>query len=139
MAHFLCPFEKAILSAQAHCELSTRTVVAERMNAGCREEQAARDCRALFDLLKDRSRFALKTPAASAPLPFGKLMKVMVGGLRGLELLLHPEWEGAAMVSNIHALVNEAQDRYGDLESLPFETLVRSIVTEPGRRPAKKK
>jgi hypothetical protein len=130
-----CPFEKAILSAQANCELSTRKVVAERMNAGCRSDLASQKCHVLLELLKERSRFAIKlTDTATERLPFGKLMKVMVGGLRGLEAVLHPERAGMASVTNVHALVNEAQNRYGNLESLPYQEIVRSVVTHQGRR-----
>lgn len=131
-----CPFEKAILSAQCTCELSTRRVVAERLNAGCRDASAAQDCVTLLELLKERARFTLRIADASpARLPFGKLMKVMVGGLRGLEGALYPVRAGATPIDNVHALVEEAKGRYGDLAALPFQDIIKAVAAhEPRRR-----
>ncbi len=85
-----CPFEKAILSVRCTCELSTRRVVAERMNAGCRDVAAARQCRTLLALLHERARFAVKADGPVESLPFGKKMKLMVGGLTGLQAAISP-------------------------------------------------
>jgi hypothetical protein len=129
-----CPFEKAILSARCNCELSTRRVVAERMNAGCRDSQAARRCRELLGLLHERARFALKSAGPVETLPFGKKMKVMVGGLSGLQAVMDP---GAPPepVGNVHRLVTAAAERYGGLERLPYAEIVKSIQATAGRRP----
>jgi hypothetical protein len=121
-----CPFEKPILSAQCGCEYATRNVVAERMTVGCRSAIAHNNCRLLFDMLKERSRFALKVTDSWAELPFGKQMRVMVGGLTGLQRVLHPD--AAPHPDNVHALVCEAQERFGALESLPFDEIVRSVT-----------
>jgi hypothetical protein len=130
-----CPFEKPILSAQCGCELSTRELYAERMNAGCRSDVAAHNCRVLLALLMERSRFALRLADRGAPLPFGKQMKVMVGGLLGLQRVLHAGQSDAdEVVANVHGLVVEAHARYGGLESLPYQEIVRSVAAYQGRR-----
>jgi len=129
-----CPFEKAILSVRCTCELSTRRVVAERMNAGCRDAGAARRCRDLLVMLYDRSRFTLKATGPIESLPFGKKMKVMVGGLSGLQAILEPA-SPAEPVNNVHALVTSAIDRFGSIDSLPYQEIVKAIHAAAGRRP----
>jgi len=129
-----CPFEKAILSVRCTCELSTRQVVAERMNAGCREADAARQCRELLATLHERSRFALKAPGPIETLAFGKKMKVMVGGLSGLQALMNPV-APAEPVENVHGLLTAAVGRFGSIEHLPYQDIVKAIRATAGRRP----
>ena len=129
-----CPFEKAILSVRCTCELSTRRVVAERMNAACRDAAAARQCRTLLALLHERARFAVKAAGPVESLPFGKKMKVMVGGLTGLQAVISPA-APATPVENVYRLVTTAVERFGDLERLPYDEIVQTIRTTPGRPP----
>jgi hypothetical protein len=133
MADARCPFEKPILSAQCGCENATHNVVAERMTVGCRSPFAHNNCQLLLAMLRERSRFALKITDPWQDLPFGKQMRVMVGGLAGLQRILHPD--AAARPDNIHALVCAAQQRFGALEALPFDEIVRAVTAfQPRRR-----
>ena len=128
-----CPFEKAILSAQCACELATRFSVAEQLGVNCRSGIARNNCTTLLALMRERARFALKVTDTADHLPFGKEMKVMIGGLIGLQGLILTE-QGAARVSNIHALVQQAQEKYTSLESLPYQEIVKSITAFQGKR-----
>lgn len=127
MEHVRCPFEKAILSAQCGCEHSTRQVIAERMNAGCRSPAAAQRCHQWLELVRQRSRFTLKVTGADDVLPFGKLMKVVAGGLLGLQRVVEPQTVEDTRVANVHALLERAVTRHGSLEALPFQEIVRSV------------
>ncbi|MBI5782505.1 MAG: hypothetical protein HZA69_02050 [Gammaproteobacteria bacterium] len=122
-----CPFEKAILSAPCACELATRFSVAEQMGVNCRSGIARNNCATLLALMRERARFALKVTDTSDRLPFGKEMKVMIGGLIGLQGLLMTESD-ATRVNNIHALVQQAQEKYSSLESLLYQEIVKSIT-----------
>lgn len=133
MDHGRCPYEKAILSAQCACELATRFSVAEQMGVNCRSGIARNNCITLLALMRNRARFALKVTDTSESLPFGKEMKVMIGGLVGLQGLLAPEPD-AGRVGNIHALVREAQEKYGSLGALPYQEIVKSITAYQTRR-----
>ncbi len=90
-----CPFEKAILGAQCACEMATRFSVAEQMGVECRSDIARNNCAMLLGFMRERARFALKVTDTSVSLPFGKEMKVMLGGLIGLQRQMTPD-EGAA-------------------------------------------
>lgn len=128
-----CPFEKAILSVQCDCELATRFSIAEQIGVNCRSGIARNNCAILLALMRERARFALKVTDTSDSLPFGKEMKVMIGGLIGLQGLLKTE-QGATRVSNIHALVQRAQEKYTSLESLPYQEINKSITTFQNKR-----
>ncbi|MBI3778317.1 MAG: hypothetical protein HY274_05315 [Gammaproteobacteria bacterium] len=128
-----CPFEKAILGAQCACEMAARFSVAEQMGVECRSDLARNNCAMLLGFMRERARFALKVTDSSASLPFGKEMKVMLGGLIGLQRQMAPE-EGVARVQNIHALVQQAQAAYGSLETLPYQEIVKSIASFQSKR-----
>jgi hypothetical protein len=129
-----CPFEKAILSAQCACEMATRFSVAEQMGVECRSDIARNNCATLLVFMCERARFVLKVTDTSAGLPFGKEMKVMFGGLTGLQRQMATEEGAAARVQNIHALVQQAQAAYGSLEALPYQEIVKSIAAFQGKR-----
>lgn len=127
-----CPYEKAILSAQCACKMATRFSVAEQMGVNCRSHLARNNCITLLALMRSRARFALKVTDTSHNLPFGKEMKVMIGGLTGLQGLI--ETSSDPEVHNIHALVQLAQQKYGSLDSIPYHEIVKSITAFQSRR-----
>ncbi len=177
-----CPFEKAILSAQCSCEMADRFSVAEQMGVECRSDLARNNCATLLGLMRECARFALKVTDTSDSLPFGKEMKVMIGGLIGLQRLMTTAEGGAAAtpfrgevaapsrdeapskgdagpprethslsrpattaegacttrgggrVQNIHALVQQAQEVYGSLGTLPYQEIVKSIAAFQSKR-----
>jgi len=130
-----CPFEMAILGPQCGCEKSTQFSVAEQMSVACTSDIARNNCQTLLTLMRDRARFALKVTDTSGVLPFGKEMRVMIGGLLGLQRVLFPEDSpNNNKVENIYALVNRAQACHGSLESLPYQEVVKSITRYQGRR-----
>ena len=137
MDHGRCPFEKAILSAQCACEMASRYSVAEQIGVECRSELARNNCAILLGIMRERARFALKVTDTSELLPFGKEMKVMIGGLIGLQRLMTAEAGAAARVTNIHALVQQAQQVYGSLGTLPYQEIVKSIAAYQSKRRGK--
>ena len=128
-----CPFEKAVLSAQCACELATRFSIAQQMGVNCRSGIARNNCTTLLALMRERARFALKMTDTSDRLPFGKEMKVMIGGLIGMQRLIQTE-QDATRVNNIHALVQQAQEKYTSLEALPYQEIVKFITTFQNKR-----
>jgi len=129
-----CPFEKAILGTQCACEMASRFSVAEQMGVECRSDIARNNCATLLAFMRERARFALKVTDTSAGLPFGKEMKVMLGGLIGLQRQMATGEVAAVRVQNIHALVQQAQAAYGSLDALPYQEIVKSIATFQGKR-----
>jgi hypothetical protein len=127
-----CPFEKAILSARCECEMATRFSIAEQMGVECRSAFACSNCMILLGFMRENARFALKLKDTSGHLAFGKEMKVMIGGLIGLQRLISEDDGGR--VGNVHALVQQAQAAYGSLKSLPYQEIVKSIAAFQTKR-----
>lgn len=128
-----CPFEKAILSGQCQCAQAARAALGEHLGVGCRSAPAQLNCTALLAQLRDRARFALKVTHAEEPLPFGKELKLALGGLWGLKRALNPQATDDR-VDDIHGLVAAAQAAYGRLDKLPYEDIVKSIAAQQLRR-----
>ncbi len=128
-----CPFEKAILSTHCACELATRFSIAERTGVECRSDIARNNCVTLLNLMRERARFALKVTDTAGALAFGKEMKVMIGGLLGLQRQINPE-QNADGVADIHALVQQAQMVYGSLPNLPYQQIIKYITAYQSKR-----
>jgi len=128
-----CPFEKAITSAQCRCELAERYAIAERLGVQCTSTLAVANCRTLLALVRSHSRFALKVTDTAANLPFGKELKIMIGGVLGLQHVL-TAGAPADGVDNIHGLVQQAQARFGSLSDLPYQEIVKSVAAYQPRR-----
>lgn len=128
-----CPFEKAILSVRCGCEMATRYSIAEQMGVECLSDIACNNCTMLLGIMREKARFALKLTDTSGHLAFGKEMKIILGGLIGLQRLMTADQE-ATGVPDIHALVRQAQATYGSLELLPYQEIVKSIAAFQGKR-----
>lgn len=129
-----CPFEKPILSGQCGCELAARSAYGEQLRVRCRSAIACTNCRTLLELLRERARFTLKLADPSAPMPFGKELRLMMGGLVGLQRALGRGGSDRVAVADVHQLVQEAQARYGQLDRLPFQEIVKTIAAFRSRR-----
>jgi hypothetical protein len=123
-----CPFEKALLICQCACREARRVNIAERLAVNCLAARAQSDCSLLLELLRRNSAFALKLTHPDEVLPHAKYVKVQCGGLLGLQAALWPEQVGEAQVADIRGLVLEAQGRFGSLQELPYNEIVRGIA-----------
>lgn len=131
MDHARCPFEKVILGAYAGCAKARRFAIAERMGVECTSDIALNNCRTLIKLVRENARFALKVTDTTERLPFGKEMKIMVGGLAGLEIVVHGQTEkqpGQLDIRDIHDLVQAAQAAFGSLTALPYPEIMKSVA-----------
>lgn len=129
--HARCPFEKVILGAYAGCEKAQRFAIAERMGVECTSDIALNNCLTLLRLMRECSRFALKVTDTSERMPFGKEMKVVIGGLIGLENALHPAGKKTDKpeVKDIYRLIREAQETYTSLALLPYQEIMKSVAS----------
>lgn len=128
-----CVFERALLTGRCGCRCHRRLLLAEREAAACEVPAAQARCAALLEVLRDKARFALGLTGVAGPLPFGKEIKVQAGGLLGLQAARYPD-RAAGRVEDVDALLEEALARYGGLDRLPIEAMVRHIVHYRPRR-----
>jgi len=90
-------------------------------------------CGAWLELLRPRAQFALQLTQVSGPLPHGKEMRVQCGGLKGLQALDAPE-VADPQVSDVAGLLAAAAERFGTLEAVPFQDVVKFIAQFQLRR-----
>lgn len=129
-----CAFEKAILSRRCACALEDKRYVAEREMVACQLPQEREKCDELLALLRQGSAFALKLTHIAPKLSYAQEVKVQCGGLLGIQ----HEMNGADEVSDVHALVEEARQKFGSFEEIPYSRIVQSIVNyQVRKRPAK--
>jgi hypothetical protein len=129
-----CIFEKAINSRRCTCDQSARFCLADREGVGCNSDIGNRRCIELLDSMRRNARFSLQLTRAEGPLPHNKEIRVQTGGLLGLQKLLRPELANSDTVVDIHGLVEQAISEYRQLEALPYDRIVQSIVSFQGRK-----
>ncbi|MCB1763201.1 MAG: hypothetical protein KDI27_08715, partial [Gammaproteobacteria bacterium] len=66
-------------------------------------------------------------------LPHAKVMRIQIGGLKGLYLLLHQVDRPPAVVDDIYLLVEQAANRFNGLDRLPFSEIIRQVAAYQGR------
>ncbi|MBE0472622.1 hypothetical protein [Rhodoferax sp.] len=125
-----CVFAKAILAGCASCSLARHQALAEREVVACSQKVAHINCSTLKDLLYERATFALRLPRPASEIPHLKAMKLVCGGLQGLQAAL------AAPKPDVHAMVQSAQSRHDSLLDLPWQAIVVHIAAWQMRRRA---
>jgi len=128
-----CLFEKSILSGQCGCALAERFCLAEREGVHCRSDEAQQQCQNLIRLLRQHSRFTLKSSDETGTLPHAKAIRLQVGGLRGLHASLHDQQPPASSIKDIHDLINKAAETFNGLDHLPFQEIIKQIAAYKGR------
>jgi hypothetical protein len=130
-----CVFTKALLARSAVCECSRRRSVGERDVVECNSPTAMLNCTTLAALLHERARFALHLPRPGQPLMHAKAMRLHCGGIQALQDALHDRGASGAAPADIHQLVGAAQQRFGSLTELPWQSIVDGLVQWQPRRP----
>lgn len=130
--HTPCVYQKAILTARCACSHAQKLNIAEREAVACEFAEARVQCQSLYDAFIEKARFALQKLGES-PLTHAESIKVQVGGIAGLQEILGDE----APVPQVGQLTMKAFLEYPDLEGLPIEVIVRSIVHCKVRRKRK--
>lgn len=129
-----CVYEKAINSRRCTCQSSHRFNLADREGVACQSEQHHQRCQQLIKLMRKNAAFALKLPEADgSPLPHAKELKVQIGGLQGLMELVNAPGTQTEQVENIAGVISSCVEKFGHLEEIPFNEVVKSITSFEGR------
>lgn len=136
-----CVFERAVLTNQCDCAHAERFCIAEREGVACDSAPGHERCALLLDLMRHQARFALKatTDPAQDAMPYGKAMRVQVGGLRGLHAVAHPDQPPPDNVPDVDGLIEQALRRFGALDALPFADIMPHIAAYRGRTRARRR
>ncbi len=152
-----CYFEKLLLLRYGNCNQAQKLLLAEREAFACNSAPAQQQCLSLIENLRHNARFSLQLTQIDGPLPHAKEIKIQVGGLFGLQQLLAKEnmtqteilydndvkfgVQDRAPIENIFAIVNEAVTQYQQLENIPYNEIVKTIINFnlPDRKRRKKR
>jgi hypothetical protein len=123
-----CAFEKSLLTNQCHCSCAERFCIAEREGVHCLSKTSQERCVFALQLLREQARFALRDNAEQSLLPHGKAIRIQVGGMRGVQAVLQESTENPHEVGDINGLLERAEQKFGNLEGLPFSEIMPSIA-----------
>jgi len=121
-----CVFEKALTNNQCRCSMSKHFWLADREGYACSLAAAAGKCKELLEKLRESARFPLKLTNMAEKLPHNMDIRVQAGGLLGLQQAILPGRRGR-VVADVSGLVNQSIEVCGDLESLPYGEIIKSI------------
>ena len=123
-----CPFEKAILSRTCACRFALRTSVATRLKVQCSSVEGHQDCADILNHIRKHVNFSLGLAHVPNALPQAQAAKLQCGVLIGLQKALDKVAENNR-VNNIYDTVQRALKRYGSLQALPDQDIIRSIAS----------
>ena len=142
IASVRCIFEKALTNHHARCSLAVHFCLADREGYSCTEELSSRKCKEMLAKLRENSTFVLKLHEIKGPLPHNMEIRVQAGGMSGLAKLVSDPIDkvsSTGAVIDIHQLIKRSEDKFGDLENLPFSEIIQSVVQFQGRRRKQRK
>jgi len=135
-----CVFEKALTNNQCKCRFSEHFWLADREGYACTSKEMAADCRHLLEKLRENSRFLLKLHTVGAQLPHNMDIRVQIGGLRGLRAAIgsgEQQSQHDDLITDIRALIEQAEKQYDNMDVLPYSEIVQSIAGFKARRHGK--
>jgi len=127
--HQRCIFEKAILTRQSACHQSHRFCLADREGIACNFELAHQRCSTLLELLRRNANFALGIAKIDSTLPHNKELRIQNGGLLGIKQLLEQDSVTTPPIEDIHHLITTTIESFSSLEAIPYEEVVKCIVS----------
>lgn len=132
-----CIFEKSINARRCACSKSKRFLLAGREGVGCDCADNLQLCTKVLDEIRSKARFSLQLTQIHGVLPHNKEIRVQVGGMQGLRDATLEDNSGKLNVDDISVVINTAIDRFGNVESLPYSEIVKSVAACEGRRKRK--
>ena len=123
-----CIFEKAHTNRRCHCQQRRRFVLATREGIACNSEKSLKRCTEFLNILRDSSRFVLKVTMVNGPLPHNKELRVQAGGTLALQKMLKPD-NNSETTENIDQLLDLALLEYGSLQDIPYNELIKGVLT----------
>ena len=131
-----CVFEKALTNNQCKCRFSKHFWLADREGYACKSQDVAANCCNFLGNLRETSKFLLKLHDVAAQLPHNMEIRVQVGGLRGLRAVLASDAKDS-LISDILALIEQAEKQYDNMDALPYSEIVQSIASFKTQRHGK--
>lgn len=120
-----CPFGDGIRSGELACPRAREVARRDGPGVACDDPAAQSACAALLEGMRAAGLAAFGADDDPARTPASVLLKVQVGGMRGLQGLLA---SGAGPVTDVGGLVSQAALRYGGVRGVPFAELAPEML-----------
>lgn len=129
MEEYKCAFSNTLMTNQFGCEKSEQVTRRGGPDIACTSDAAHQRCEKLFQQMKAAALPAFGVEDDLLSMPHSVLVKIQHGGLLGLQRLLESGAAGSAAVKNVHALVDQAVEKYNDLDAIPCPALVEDMTS----------
>ncbi len=126
MENYKCAFSGTLMGGGFGCDQAEQVIRRGGPDIACQSQTAHERCEELFQRMKAAALPAFGVEDDLLSMPHSVLVKIQFGGLLGLQ---HQEGDNAAVVKNVHALVNQALQKHGDLNSIPYSSLVTEMTS----------
>jgi hypothetical protein len=134
MEEYKCAFCNTLVTNQFGCEKAEQVTRRGGPDIACTSDEAHQRCEQLFQQMKVAALPAFAVEDDLLSMPHSVLVKIQHGGLLGLQRLLDSDAAGSAVVQNVHALVDMAVGKYGNLNVIPCPALVQDMTGYKLRR-----
>ena len=123
-----CLFEKAILSRTCACRYAERNHIGSRPTITCQSSDGHKHCAQMLNYMRKSASFTLGVTYTPSALPHAKATQLQCGGLIGLQNALDKVVQNER-VNDVYGLIQRALKRYGSMQELPEQDIVRSIAS----------
>ncbi len=123
MKKTLCPFSKPIIGNWCQCKHANLDERCAGKMTCLKADLYLAGCYQLVDLFKEKSRFVLGIAHRDDELTHMQLMKIRCGGLKGMQRIMSDTTD----IPDVLQTMEMARQRYGELNTFPFNEIVRDI------------
>ncbi|HEU5339555.1 MAG TPA: hypothetical protein VFU39_09755 [Sulfuricaulis sp.] len=134
MEEYKCAFSNTLVTNQFGCEQGEPVARRGGPDVACKSNDAHRRCEMLFMQMKSVALPAFGVEDDLLTMPHSVLGKIQFGGLLGLQRILQAGATGTSEVKNVHALVALAEEKYNNIEAIPYPVLVTDMTAYKLRR-----
>jgi len=121
-----CPFRATIMTRTFGCEYAEEITRREGPDIACNSNPANRQCVDFFSRLKTDALAELGYEDDLPTMPASVLQQIQFGGLLGLNDAVQGS-SGSETVANIFQLMEQAKQKYHQLEDFPYEDCIAAI------------
>ncbi len=126
MENYKCAFNGTLMGGGFGCDQAEQVIRRAGPDIACQSQAAHERCEQLFQRMKTAALPAFGVEDDLLSMPHSVLIKVQFGGLLGLQ---RQTGDLAAVVNNVHALVDQALLKHGNLEAIPYSSLVQDMTS----------
>ena len=133
-----CAFSQTLIGGQFACTHAEPVVRRGGAEIACRSVDASQRCSTLMQCLKNSALPAFGVEDDLLSMPHSVLVKIQFGGLLGVQRLLDTALSDTDSVSDINELVEQAQNNFSTLETIPYAGIVADMTGFKPRRRGKR-